>query len=257
MSKYFTLPFNPLPFSASPHDFSSDNRLGPYAVETTQRFVYSTRYLMWDGRVYKYSNALAAVYSYHGARNSLDAALGLTVVPTAGIVSAGSRFINPTLANREIDDLAGGLAVMYDIADSIDNTCTRGIIGNDASATTTKIFLDYPLQKALTTGDYIELYENPYQALNHTTEGYSAWMGVPATSAGAGYKHWLQTFGPALISGGETIDTPTSDYRCLRWGSNAVLYTEASKANGQIAGYILNQGSSSIAGPEIMLMCSI
>lgn len=259
-SPRFRYPNGPIYPSAQPRDHEqlsgAEGVLGPYAKETTQRFIYGTRYLMWDGRVFKYAYASAAVYSYHGARNSLDAALGLTVVPTAGVVSAGSKFIMPTLASRAADDLAGGYAVMYDIADSIDNTCQRGIVGNDASATTTKIYLDYPLDKALTTGDYIEVYENPYSSLSHTTEGYSAWMGVPARSAAATYRLWIQTWGPALISGGETIDTPTSDYRCIRWGSNCVLYTEATKANGQIAGYILNQGSSSIAGPQIMLMCS-
>ena len=248
-------PFLPLGPIASPLDHSGSTEYGPYTVEATQRFVWGTRYLMWDGRVYKYAYASAAVYSYHGARNSLDAALGLTVAPDNTAV-AGSRFINPTLASRVVDDLVGGLAVMYNIGTSIDNTCTRGIIGNEASATTTKIYLDYPLDTAVTTSDYIEVYENPYSSLSHVTEAYSAWMGVPAKSAAASRNLWLQTWGPALVSGGEDIDDPSADSRVLVWGSNCVLYKLATKTSGQVAGYILNQGSANIAGPEIFLMCS-
>ena len=246
----------PINWQGGPHDFSGDNLLGPFAVETTQRYVYGTRFIMWDGRVYKYGNAVAQVYSYHGCRASEAAALSYTVAPSG--TSIGSNIVTATLASRTEDDLAGGYCTLYDAATSINHTCQRGIVANEAtSGSTTRMYLDWPLQRAITTSDYLEVYENPYRELNHTTDGYSAWMGVPATSAGAGYKLWIQTFGPALISGGESIDSPTSDYRCIRWGSNATLYTEASKANGQIAGFILNQGSSSIAGPMIMLWCSI
>lgn len=251
MSKIFTKPFRPLDWAATPHDFSGDNQLGPFAIETVQRYIYGTRYLMWDGRVYKYANAVAAVYSYHGARASEAAPLSYTAAPDNSAV-AGSRFINPTLANREIDDLAGGYAVMYD--STIDDTVMRGIIGNDASATTTRIYLDYPLAAPITTSDALEVYENPYRELNEANSGTLAWIGVPATSAGAGYKFWVQTWGPALISGGEDLDGG-SDQRCMKWGSNACLFKDSSKTAGQIAGYIL-QGSTATAGPLIMLMCS-
>jgi len=252
MSKIFTKPFRPLDWAASPHDFSGDNQLGPYAIETTQRFIYGTRYLMWDGRVYKYANAVAAVVSYHGCHANEAAPLSYTVAPDNSAV-AGSRFINPTLADRTEDDLAGGFAVMYD--STIDDTVQRGIVGNDASATTTRIYLDYPLAAAVTTSDYLEVFENPYREASHATSASYGWLGVPATSAGAGYKFWVQTWGPALISGG--MDMDTANYRAVRWGSNNVLFTESNSTNAhnQIAGYIL-QGSTATAGPLIMLMCS-
>lgn len=254
MSKIFTKPFRPLDWVASPHDFTGDYQLGLRTNETTQRYIYGTRHITWDGRVFKYSNAVAACYSYHGAAAAEDAAVSYTANPLAGY--AGDRHVTVTVASRAEDDLAGGYFVMFDNSGT-DTTFCFGIVGNDAtSGSTTKLYLDGALPVASTTSDYHELYENPYRELSEATNGYAAWMGVPAMTAAAGYKFWCQTWGPAYISGGETIDTPTSDYRCLRWGSNAALYTEASKANGQIAGYILNQGSSSIAGPMIMLMCS-
>lgn len=252
MSKIFQYPFRPLDWAANPHDFSGDYNLGIYAVETTKRFIPGTRYTTWDGRVFKYGYANGAVVPYHGVRASEAAAVSYTACPAA--VAKGERFATVTVASRSEDDLAGGYFTLYH--STIDNTTQYGVVGNEAtSGSTTRIYLDNPTAYASTTSFYHELYENPYRELLESTNGYSAWMGVPMNNASSQY-FWLQTWGPCLISGGESIDSPTSDYRCIRWGSNACLYTEASKANGQVAGFILNQGSSSIAGPMIMLMCS-
>lgn len=254
MSKIFTLPHGPLGPDATPQDFTGDYVLGVRTNETTQRYIYGTRHITWDGRVFKYSNAVAACYSYHGAAAAEDAALSWTT--NAVTAYAGARSCTVAVGSRAVDDLAGAY-LMINNDSGTDNTWLFGIVGNEVSvSTTTIVYLDGAIPETLTTSDDFEVYENPYRELSEATNGYAAWMGVPAQNAAAGYKFWCQTWGPAYISGGETIDTPTSDYRCLRWGSNACLFTEASKANGQVAGFILNQGSSSIAGPLIMLMCS-
>jgi len=49
------LPSNPVIWPARPHDFSGDNLLDIYNAETTQRYVAGTRFLRWDGSVFKYS----------------------------------------------------------------------------------------------------------------------------------------------------------------------------------------------------------
>jgi len=252
MSKIFTYPFRPLDWAASPHDFSGDNQLGIYAVETTKRYIPGTRYLKWDGRVFKYAYANGAVVPYHGCRASEAAVLSYTAAPVAG--SVGDRYISYTGTGRSEDDLAGGYAVLYH--STIDNTTQYGIVGNDASgSSTTRVYLDNALPYAGTTSFAHEIYENPYREVLETTNGYSAWVGVPMMNASSQYC-WIQTWGPCLISGGETVDTPATDARTLVWGSNAALFKTATKTSGQIAGYILNQGSTSIAGPLIMLMCS-
>lgn len=252
MSKLFTLPTAPIPYFGSPHDFSGDNMLGIYAVETTKRYIPGTRFITWDGRVMKYMYANGAVVPYHGCRASEAHVLAYTAAPIAG--SVGDRHITYTGTGRSEDDLAGGYAALYH--STIDNTTQYGIVGNDASgASTTKVYLDAALPYAGTVSFAHEIYENPYREVLHTTDGYSAWVGVPMMNASSQYL-WGLTWGPCLISGGETIDSPSSDTRTLRWGSNAALFTESTKAEAQIAGYILNQGSSSIAGPLIMLMCS-
>lgn len=258
MSKIFTKPFRPLDWVASPHDFSGDNQLGIYTSETTQRFIHGTRYLMWDGRVFKYALAQAELESYHGCRATEDAALSYTAAPLAA--SIGDRMVQITLASRVEDDLAGGYIQLYDGGD-IDTTCQRGIIGNTKSDTTVDVYIDYPLhQPIVATTDAMEVYENPYGAVSEVSDAYSAWVGVPNVSCAAANNVWIQTWGPCAISPGNlTLDDAAANERMCFWLSNAVL-TEVDGATGagknQVAGYILNQGTGGIAGPIIMLMCS-
>ncbi|KKL18965.1 hypothetical protein LCGC14_2470230, partial [marine sediment metagenome] len=70
----FKFPFNPINWPALPHDFTGDNNLGIYTSETTQRYVYGTRYITWDGRVYKYMGlTTGGCVSYHGVAGTLSA----------------------------------------------------------------------------------------------------------------------------------------------------------------------------------------
>jgi hypothetical protein len=253
MSKIFQYPHRPLDWVATPHDFTGDNQLGIRAVETTQRYIWGTRYTTWDGRVFKYCNAVAAVYSYHGARNSEASIVSWTANPVAGY--AGDRQVTVTVASRSEDDLAGGFFMLYD-ASATDTTLFFGITGNEAtSGSTTLIYLDGAIPMASTTSDYHELFENPYRELTEATGGVNAWIGVPAMTAAASENFWCQTWGPAYISGGETLDSAV-DARVLKWGSNASLFDDATKTAGQIAGYQF-QGSGATAGPVCYLMCSI
>ena len=257
MSKIFTLPHRPILDGGEPHDFTGDYALGLRTNETTQRYVYGTRHITWDGRVFKYSNAVAACYSYHGAAATEAAALSWTV--NAVTTHAGDRSCTVPVASRTVDDLAGAYLMIYD-ASATDATWLYGIVGNEASvSTTTIVYLEGPIPVALTTSDYFEVFENPYRELSEATNSTAAWMGVPAHSAAAGYKFWLQTWGPAYISpGNATLDDPAASERTVFWGDNAALFEEAhtgvTTAN-QYAGYILNAGTA-IAGPLIMLFCS-
>lgn len=252
MSEQFTLPHGPLGPDATPQDFSGDYVLGVRAVETTQRFIYGTRYIMWDGRVFKYSNAVAACYSYHGCHLNEASVKAWTASPVAG--NAGDRHIWYVGTGRTLDDLAGGYFWLHDNS-ATDTGWFFGITGNEASgAANTKCYIDGALPVDTTTSDQTEVFENPYRELTEATSGVYAWTGVPANTAAATYKFWCQTWGPTIISGGTTISS-TSDIRKLVWGSNACLYNDADKTGAQIAGYQF-QGSAATAGPSIYLMCS-
>jgi len=248
------MPVTPLGPEASAMDFSGSTELGIYHVETTQRHAYGRRLITWDGRVYKYCLALDAVVSYHGAGQSADALMTYESVGSNQSIGDTELLIDVTGITK--NQLVGGYAAIYNASDVMQ---WRGIIGNEAtSGTTTKIYLDAPLHAAITTAaSSIEVFENPYRYCTHVANEYTSTICVPAAGAGAGYNFWGQTWGPCIVSPGEDIDDPAAAKRNLVWGGNYALFTDASKPEGQHAGFYLNQGSSGIAGPAIMLQISI
>ena len=261
MSKRFQYNSGPLDAveASSPRDFAlSTHEFGPYQAEATQRYVYGTRFLMWDGRVFKYALSQGELESYHGCRDNNEAALSFTAAPTAHAI--GDRVVRITLAGRSEDDLVGGYIGLYDGGD-IDTTNQRGIIGNTKSDTTVDVYIDFPLhQPIVATTDAMEVFENPYRAVTEVSGGLSAWVGVPCISCAAALKTWIQTWGPCMISpGNSTLDDPAANERMTFWMENAVIGevdgAGITASKNQPAGHILN-GGTGIAGPIIMLMCS-
>ncbi len=226
-------------------------------AETTQRFVYGTRYITWDGRVYKYMGlTTGGCVSYHGVRNTL-AAITTWVASVAASIGDTDMLITDTGITE--DQLAGAMIALYKA--TIDNTTQVHIIGNDAtSGSTTRIYLEFPLSAAMTVSDSVEVFENPYRLVSEASAQYSAWMGVPMVTAATLNNVWGQTWGPCLISpGNQSLDDPAANERSLYWWNNGTIAEAASSeatSESQHAGYILNEGSSGIAGPQIYLMCS-
>ena len=261
MSKQFTKPFNPINWPAAPHDFTGVHNLGIYAVETTQRYVYGTRYITWDGRVFKYYNAEGATVSYHAA-SRIDLASACSVYVNAAVASQiGDSSLSWTTQStaRVEDDLAGGFVEIYD--KSAGTALFRAIVGNDASGTTyTKLYLEYPLEIAIETStpDAMEVFENPYGDLTAADSSASPWMGVPTTGASTGDNGWMQTWGPCVVSPGSgSVSAPEANERTLIFYNNGTLGTQKDGyATGyQVAGYSLIVGASAY-GPVVMLQCS-
>ena len=259
MTAHFTKPFNPINWPAVPHDFTGDNVLGIYTSETTQRYVYGTRYITWDGRVYKYMLlTTGGGVSYHGVAGTLPAQTGWTTA-LAGTAGDRSYTVTDSTAVAE-DSLAGAMIQIYD--STIDNSHSIHIVGNDlGNGTNIRLYLEFPLPVTVTSSDSIELFENQYRAVSEASNQYGPWLGVPCVTAATTYNIWAQTWGPALISPGNTsLDDAAADERQAHWRYNATLgevddsYVNAGK--NQIAGYIWNQGTGGIAGPQIYLMCS-
>ena len=259
MSDRFQLPHQPLDWMAEPKDFTGDNNLGLNTSETVQRFVYGTRFITWDGRVFKYmGTTTGGCVSYHGVAATAAATLSFTTNPVE--VPAGSLSITATVNSIAEDQLAGGFVEIY--KSTIDNSEFRAIVGNDATvaSTTTRFFLESPLATISTTSDSHEIFANPYRLVSEASNSSAAWVGVPTVTAVTGRNIWAQTWGPCVISpGNTTLDDPIADERSTYWGTNAVLFEAAvtgATSESQHAGYILNSGSSGIAGPIIYLMCS-
>lgn len=263
MSSYFTKPFNPIDWQGSPHDFTGDNQLGPYTVESTQRYVYGTRYLTWDGRVYKYYNAEAPTFPSNAAQRVPGASACSVYVNAGTVTQIGDRSLLWTTqgAARVEDDLAGGHIIIYDKLPS-DVASNRSIVGNDASSgTTTKLYLEYSLEFAIeiTTPDAMEVYENPYSDLQRAAAGYqyTPFMGLPTRSAAAGQKGWIQTWGKAVMQPESGVPAPGANQRELvftEYGT-AALDADFNATGYQRAGHILTVGTACY-GPYIMLQCS-
>lgn len=224
MSTQFTYPFQPLPWNAGPIDFTSDYNLGPYTVETTQRYVYGTRYITWDGRVFKYSKSGAACYTHR-----LNAFWNTISSDTNGIdysvltnnQSAGDREItltNGTTAVAE-DYLAGGIIIIVPTEAATDcEVMTRMVIGNDAAAAAAecRMYLETPLEQALTTSNYAYVMPSSYNNIRYSdaVNGTRSFAGLAATYVSAsGYNFWLQTYGPCNLAQQTTYVGKTAYYR--------------------------------------------
>lgn len=259
MTAHFTKPFNPINWPAVPHDFTGDNVLGIYTSETTQRYVYGTRYITWDGRVYKYMGlTIGGCVSYHGVHGTLEAQTGYT---TALVGTAGDREYTVTDASAIAEDqLAGGMIELYKA--TIDNSTSIHIVGNDlANGTNVRLFLEFPLSADMTISDSVEVFENQYRLVSEASHDTSPWLGVPCVTAATGYNIWVQTWGPALVTPvNATLDDAAAGERMTFWQSNAgiaeVDHAGVTAGKHQVAGYIWNAGTGGIAGPQIYLMCS-
>ena len=259
MSKHFSKPFNPIEWPAVPHDFTGDNNLGIYTAETTQRYVYGTRYITWDGRVYKYmGTTTGGVVSYHAVHGTLAAQ---TEYVTAVATNAGSRAMTVTDTSTIAEDqMAGGMVQVY--AASSANSTQYHIVGNDAgNATNVKVYLEFPLSAAVTVSDSIEMYANQYRLVSEADYAVGAWLGVPCVSAATGYNVWAQTWGPCVVSpGNTTLDDAAANERMCFFGANATIREVddalVTAGKNQVAGFIWNAGTGGIAGPQIYLTLS-
>ena len=260
MSKHFTKPFNPIEWPAVPHDFTGDNNLGIYTSETTQRYVYGTRYITWDGRVYKYMGLTTnGCTSYTGVCGTSDVE---TSWVTAVAANAGERALTVTDATTLAEDvMAGGMIHIYNA--TIANGVNMFIVGNEASnGTNVKIYLEFPLSAAVTTSDSEEMWHNPYRLVNGgASQETHPWLGVPCVTAATGYNVWVQTWGTTLLSpGNTTLDDAAANDRQVFWYGNGTLGeyggTNINVGAQQLAGYLQDYGTGDISGPRIYLMCS-
>lgn len=271
MSKEFQYPFNPVIWSAAPHDYSGDNQLAYYARETTQRYIYGTRGLTWDGKVFRYCLAESAVYAGYGAFNGANATVARlinSVTPVAYV--AGDRDIKITIAAAEgqagngviaEDELAGARIVLGHGGEAL--TESRTVIGNDAGAnggSTIILTLDYPLALDHAAGVACELPLNPYRYLHRASTSYASVMCVPNLYTAAAYNFWGQTKGMCwcVPGGGDASPGDTASDRSAYFvGDGSVNFgTSLTLETGyQLAGYCVDTtASGTSAMPTIMLM---
>ena len=212
MSKHGSLPFNPIIWPAVPHDFTGDNNLGYYATETTQRYVWGTRGMTWDGKVFRYSRSKDTVYAGYGAVNgaSVDISDLINSNMKAAIV-AGDNSVFMTIAAGEgydngaiaEDELSGAMCVIGHGSEA--TTECRTVIGNEACVAGGEdimIYVDYPFALAHAVA-MMEIPLNTYGYLLKPANSIASVMGVPNITATTGQNLWIQTWGLCwCVSGG-------------------------------------------------------
>lgn len=255
MSKQFPKPFNPLQWPAQPNDFDNTG-LGFSTNDATQRYTLGTRHIAWDGTVYKYCKAGATLTSYQMGVH--DEATGAAVSYEAiGAASpAGSNEITLTQGSITQDQYSGGYLLLFH---ATGDGQVYGIQSNEAtSGTTTKLYLDRPLCKAVTTSDNMELYANPYSAISQAnTSGGLCFIGVPLALLTDTYYGWVKTRGPAFVAPQSTVGNALAGEGAW-WrhdGSVDVHGNIGTNVTAQYAGFVI-VGDASNDGPLIMLQGS-
>jgi hypothetical protein len=266
-------PFNPLPWHSAPHDGATDNQLGIYLDEATQRFVAGTRFTRWDGSVFKYGKSLATVLKNgQGAQNNsapVNIANAATIVvgdrtTILALQSDDGVASNGVMADKE---LVGGYWVTGHAGATVQNRLIIDTDGVGVSSTGGNITLtfDGPISDAATT-PFTEIVLNPYRYLNIATvdANYLSVMGVPACVVTATYWCWVQSWGPCWVrpGGGDTTPGNTINDRTAYFvGDGTVNFgtvIDALSRGHQLAGFCIDQTASGTSAlPLIMLQISI
>jgi len=265
MSKGFQYECGPLDANALPLDFTTTYKLGLYAAETNQRFVLGTRYTTWDNREFVYCKSTGACISGQGAEFTSAGYISYTTITTAA--SVGDTKIHVPAATHAAlteDYLAGGYIFIYTQPGTNNNGMFRGILGNDSAAENAGfyIYVDAPIDTAITTSMACEVYESPYGALQTGTMNYNPKAGVPAVAVSAtGYYFWCQRRGPcwAAPQGGKLGTTEGgycgglwSDYGNVSDFATSLGVTVANGRGSQYAGYVMSGDADNI-GPLLFL----
>ena len=271
IGKTSVLPRNPIIWPAAPHDFTGDNNLGYYTTETTQRYVWGTRGMTWDGKVFKYARSKDTLYAGYGAVNgaSVDVSDLINSNTTIAIV-AGDRTVIVTVASTEgydegaiaENELVGAQLVIGHGAAA--TTECRTIIANAAVVAgggTMEVTVDFPFALAHAAG-FMELPLNAYGYLLKPANTIASVMGVPNITATTGQNLWIQTWGLCwCVPGG--ADTSIGG----AYANRMAYFVGDGSVNGgniptiedgyQFAGFITDSAESGGAMPMVMLQISI
>ena len=266
------LPFRPIDWAAEPQDLTGDNQVAYYTVETTQRYVWGTRGLTWDGKVFKYGRIKGTVYAGFGVVNAATITIAELINSNHTLtIEKGDRKVLVTIAAAEgygagaiaEDELVGAMLVVGHGAAA--TTETRTVIGNEyvaAAGGTIMVEVDYPFAIQHTTG-FMELPLNAYGYLVKKNNQVASVMGVPNITGGTGYNIWIQTWGLCwCVPGGADADIASEgdNRECVFVGDGSVNGSNIiTLENGfQRAGFVSDASASGTGCmPMVMLQISI
>jgi len=255
---------------SQPQDLSGDNAdtpyLGIYTQETTQRFMLGTRYITWDGRVFKYAKSSGTWTCSSLVHHTLKQEIlwnALTADQPIGSYQVECD-VDTTDAdgsgNIVADALSGGYVAVFGTTVAI-----RGIVANNAvvtGSTNITLDLDAPCSTAWTTSHSCEAMSSPYYGVNNTgdvaVQGHVGRAVMPCVSGEFG---WIQTWGVCFIS-------PQANVGAGTWQTGVTCRTDGSldcrnnRLEGtadyqQPVGFVISNNDAAQALPFIMLQISI
>jgi hypothetical protein len=154
-----------------------------------------------DGREYVYSYSAGACISGQACEFTDTGVVAITTLSTAqsGGGAIGTTTIEIPAATHSaltLDQLRGGYIVIFNGTDN--NIDFRQIIGNDVSAENAAlvVYVDAGVSQAITTSSKVEVFANPYRALQGGSSETLAKAGVAAAPVSAASKYfWCKTKG--------------------------------------------------------------
>lgn len=250
--------------------------LDVYTSEATQRYIYGTRSLTWDGRVFKYclSHDACDTYKANAFFNAIPAT-GIDYASIAAPAAAGDTSVildNGATVAQTLNGLAGGTIVLTE--DDNATVQIRGITGNTVAALSAEctVYLDAPLNAAITTADWSAYcMPSPYSAVTKTNinaieggagKGRVGFCGYAAAAVSAAdLNHWEQTWGPisASLYGSAVGKTQYMREVVFRYDGN-LIHRGASGITGleaQTAGFIMDNNTADNGATIVMLQISI
>jgi len=169
------------------------------------------RVVLPDGREFRYARSTGdnALFAAHGCEFTYTGLVSYTAFATNHAVGVNEITVPAaTHAALTADELRGGYVIIFDGSTDL-ATCTRQIIGNDVSAADAafKIRLDASITNAIVSGtEAIEVYRNPYYALDVAATAGNPKAGLPATYVSASAQwFWVQTKGVCWIAPQSTV----------------------------------------------------
>lgn len=201
----------------------------------TQNCRVETRRVTWDGRVFRYAQALATLntdllaqsdshvqdVAYAAIQANGDAGATSFTVTVGGSDGDGS-------GNIAANALAYGSAIIFRGSEnSINIQITGNTVVSGGGTMTVTVREELP---ALTTSMSCELMANPYIGVRASTGGdlYKSFVGLPTMPATSTLKwHWEQTWGPCWIA-------PANGYGVHNVGSQARSNQVVARYNGTI-----------------------
>lgn len=229
-----------------------------YETSLTKHPTYNIgdRVVLPDGRVFRYALSGAACNSGLGvAFYKADPVISATTVAAAQAI--GDKVITIASQTLAVDALRGGYLILGGAATTAQ---IRQIIGNTVcSSSTVTIYLDAPLDQAVTTSTYVEACYNPYSDLRSGNMGGDAsWAGLAAAYVSAASKYfWVQTWGPTWCSPQAAVQA-TAYVRCVYWRHDGSL--DVQNLNGTLKAYVTDQcagfviGRGSTQGPPLIML---